>query len=165
MDFNKNKMRKLILILCLIPFLGCKNKLADTSSQENDSTASVSIESIKNKEQTRDCKQTFEEFFERFSRDSIYQKSRVKYPFKWSYLEDNESNEMTVDILNSIDDYDYIDFTSDKDESGKYETIIERKEKQVNYILKGKDNGLLMNHIFKVIDGCWYMVEILDEST
>jgi len=145
-------------------FLNCKNKAVDNNFDGKNSTASVSVESVKKQEQTKGCNETFDSFFERFSKDSIYQKSRVKYPLKWYYLEDNESNKLSFDVINKKEDYDYVDFTSDN-QSDKYEVVHEKKEKEMNYILKGNDSGLFMTYKFKLIDGCWYMIEILDEST
>jgi len=164
---------KIIIISSLILFLGCKNKISDLDSREKNSVDSVNLESnkveseIKNytkKQSGKDCNETFDSFFERFSKDSIFQKSRIKYPLKWYYLEDNESNKLSFDVINEIDDYDYIDFTSDN-KSDKYDVVHEKKEKERSYILKGNDSGLFMTYKFRIIDGCWYMIEILDEST
>ncbi len=169
------KKVKIIIISSLIIFLSCKNKVADANPQKKPSTESVNLEKTKNKiedytktQSFKNCNETFKKFLERFSKDSLFQKSRVKYPLKWSSLEDNESSKIIVDII-SNNKYNYIDFTKDKDamnnEYDKYEIDIEDLDSIMNYRLKGYDNGINITHKFKLIDDCWYMVEILDQST
>ncbi|MBE9491200.1 MAG: hypothetical protein IMY67_12955 [Bacteroidetes bacterium] len=115
----------------------------------------------------KDCSLIFNEFFEKFSKDSLFQKSRVKYPLKWSYYRESYEK-LTIEHIEQKD-FIYIDFTEDKNamqkKSGKYEVVIEKSKYEVNYLLKGYDNGIHMNHIFKLVEGCWFLVEIIDEST
>lgn len=116
-----------------------------------------------------DCGHSFDAFFERFTKDSVFQKSRVKYPLKWYYLEDNESSKMIVGFINKPSEYNYIDFSVDKDamnnEYDKYSISIEDLGSTVNYILNGYDNGINIKYIFKKINYCWLLVEIEDKST
>lgn len=168
------KFKLILITLIIFALFSCKKETTSKKVSSNDSLLNVvdkkPIHNFKNEENktipvelVKNCDQTFEDFFERFSRDSIYQKSRVKYPLKWYYLEDNESNKLRFDVINKKDDYDYVDFTLDN-QSDKYEVVHEKKEKEMNYILKGNDSGLFMTYKFKLIDGCWYMVEIEDKS-
>ncbi|MCR8667527.1 DUF4348 domain-containing protein [Aestuariibaculum sp. M13] len=163
------KKVKLIIILSFLFLISCINK--DRENKEKTFTSSNvenmkndGEEKVQNKESFKNCNETFDEFFERFSRDSIFQKSRVHYPLKWYFLADNESSKLSLDIINRVEDYDYIDFTMDS-QSDKYEVVYEREEKSVNYILKGSDSGVFMTYKFKTLDECWYMFEIIDEST
>ena len=50
-------------------------------------------------------------------------------------------------------------------EFDKYTVNIEDLDSVINYRLNGYDNGMRITHKFKLIDGCWFMIEILDEST
>lgn len=52
-----------------------------------------------------------------------------------------------------------------KKEHDKYTVEIEKLDSMVKYLHLGYDNGIMDTYTFKLIDGCWYMVEILDEST
>ena len=167
---DKMKQMKVIIISYLILFLlGCKNKFTNTDSQEKDSTVSANIEKT---QLFKSCNESFDEFFERFAKDSIFQKNRVKYPFKYLSSEyDFEKRKDTINtefILNK-DNFSFIDFTEDKNamdkEFDKYTVDIEDLDSIKNYRLNGYDNGIRITHKFKIIDGCWYMVEILDEST
>ena len=169
---------KIIIISSLILFLGCKNKIADTSSQEKNSVDSVIVENAKDKAEIKDyantqsfknCNDTFDEFFERFSRDSVLQKNRIKYPLKESYIEGLESTKIKVDTVNSASEYNYINFTEDKHamdkEYGKYKIEIEQiNNTTIYYKNVGYDNGIYVIYKFKLIEGCWYMIEIEDKS-
>lgn len=163
------KKVKVISIICLIFLIACKKKTGESRFSKNNSTASVSI---KNQEQTKGCRQTFEEFFERFCKDSLFQKNRVKYPLHYYFSDyDYSSNRDTLGVeLIQKKNYNYLDFTVDKDamnnEYDKY-TIESSKinNTSIHYKHLGYDNGIRITHKFKLIDGCWYMVEILDEST
>ena len=42
---------------------------------------------------------------------------------------------------------------------------IENLEEIVYYKLLGYDNGIHVSYRFELIDDCWLLVEILDEST
>ena len=162
---------KIIIILSLIFILGCKK-----SSKSNDSIVSNKIQDVKNirnKKQENvkafeDCNETFEEFFEKFARDSVFQKNRVKYPLKLLY-NDYEVDSVIVADRFTENNYRYFDFTKDKKamekESDKYTVEIEKLNNIVKYRHLGYDNGIMNTYTFKLISNCWYMVEILDEST
>lgn len=117
----------------------------------------------------KDCSLIFDEFFEKFSKDSLFQKNRVKYPLKTSYIEDIETGNFTTKLISNAREYNYIDFTKDKSamdkESDKYSIDIENLEEIVYYKLLGYDNGIHISYKFELIDGCWLLIEILDEST
>tara|TARA_R110002124_G_scaffold262847_1_gene429017 strand:+ start:71 stop:592 length:522 start_codon:yes stop_codon:yes gene_type:complete len=172
------KKVKIILILSLVLCLSCKKRVADLNSEEKNSTASVSIENTKDKTEVEDaintqsfkkCNETFEEFFYKFGNDSIFQKSRIKYPLKLLYNDYEIDSLIIVKEYNNKNEYKYFDFTEDKNainkESEKYTVDIEKSDSIVKYRHLGYDNGIMDTYTFKLIDGCWHMVEILDEST
>jgi|GEM_PF-2459113 len=119
-------------------------------------------------EMAKDCNQTFEAFFERFAKDSIFQKNRVKYPLEWFYYKDVTDKTPTLEIV-EYGSFNFVDFAKDKEafnnEYDKYEVEIEKKKNHNLYKLLGIDNGIHVTYKFKLIDGCWYLAEILDEST
>ena len=149
--------------------IGC-NKKKDSSVNTR---ILLNLDTIQRKElkviEVTNCLIDFDEFFERFSKDSIFQKQRVNYPLKWSYY-DESYEKLTIDYVRQ-EDFTYIDFSEDKNamekESGKYKIFIEKKSKnKVTYLLKGYDNGIYMKYIFKLDKKeCWFLVEIVDEST
>ncbi|SNY94786.1 DUF4348 domain-containing protein [Flagellimonas pacifica] len=119
-------------------------------------------------EMDKDCGEIFDAFFERFAKDSIFQRNRVKYPLEWFYYKDVTDKAPTMEIV-EYGSSNYVDFTKDKEafnnEYDKYEVEIEKKENHNLYKLLGIDNGIHVTYKFNLIDGCWYLVEILDEST
>jgi len=171
---------KIFTILTLIFFLvGCgekpksvetkvlsdtiTTKLKDTDSQPN---KTVDINKLK----ITDCNLDFSDFFNLFSSDTLFQKSRVKIPFKSSYIEDLETGTKNVQIVESIDKYPFKDFTKDNEAHNrkydKYKTEIKQIDNNtVHYYHIGIDNGIYINHIFKKENNCWLFVEILDKSS
>ena len=162
----------LILLTLTLLFFAFKNKENSTTvkvkdsiitSKTNELKETVHIQTIKN------CNQSFEEFFEQFAKDSLFQKSRVKYPLKESYYEDLESSEITIEMV-SKSDYHYLDFTEDQNamnrEYSQYKIVIEKiDENNIYYRNVGIDNGINIIYKFKLIDRCWFMIEIEDKST
>jgi len=160
-----------IIIFSLFLVISCNNKKRKSTSVNTNTLLNLdTVQRKKTKvDETDNCSIIFDEFFERFSKDSIFQKQRVKYPLKWSYY-DESYEKLTIDYVMKKD-FAYIDFSEDKNamenESGKYKVFIEKKGKnKINYLLKGYDNGLYMKYIFELDEReCWYLVEIIDEST
>ena len=164
------KRLKIILISSVILLLSCKNKTTDISSKEKNSD-SVKIEKINDSTKTqsfKNCDETFEEFFGQFAKDSIFQVNRIKYPLKWKYLNDVTDEELTIELV-KYGSFNYIDFTNDeeayKNEYNKYSIDIDKNKDQVLYTLHGIDNGIYVIYKFNLIEDCWYLVEIEDEST
>jgi len=171
------KKVKIISIICLMFLFACKKKTGESLFSKNDTIVSVSKVNTKDKTEKKEdiktqsfdsCNETFDEFFERFSRDSLYQKSRVKYPLKWTYYESLENSKLTIEMRNHAS-YRFFSFIKDAEASkkiyGAFEVIKLKQRDTIIYQRKGLDNGLLINFKFKLVDDCWFMVEILDEST
>lgn len=171
------KKNKLLLIVVFFISLSCKqfsdevqNKHKDSNTDVKSQKNMVEPKSIGNSQRAEDetlCNQDFDTFFKRFASDSVFQKQRVKFPLKWFFFEDSYEK-LSSDILEKSD-YNFIDFREDKDamknESGKYEIIIEKGDHEVNYLLKGYDNGIYLSYKFELFNSCWFMVEIKDQST
>jgi len=177
------KSLKCIIILILIFLISCKNN----KTGNRDKTVVVK-DSLFNRKSTtkkplegtslpfkvsKNCNEiSFELFFERFGRDSVFQKKRVKYPLKYlssEYDFDKRKDTISVDFILNKEEFSFIDFAEDKNamekEFDKYTVNIEDLDSVINYRLNGYDNGMRITHKFKLIDGCWFMIEILDEST
>lgn len=160
----------------LFVFTSCKKevKTNDTTISNKRDTIEMplrmeisKIDYTLNKEQ---CGKSFEVFFEEFSKDSIFQKSRVQYPLRFVYAEGLEDTKWKTDYINKASEFYYIDFTEDKSamnkEYDKYTVEIEKIDgNNIYYKNLGYDNGIRMIFKFKKVDDCWLLVEILDEST
>jgi len=176
------KSLKCIIILSLIFLISCKNNKAGNTDEIVDVKDSVfdMKSTIKKSLKTdvllsiktpKNCNEiSFEVFFERFGKDSLFQKQRVKYPLKESYIESLDPTIIKTDTIYNISEYKYIDFIKDKDgmkrEYEKYSIEIEKIDNEnIYYKNLGYDNGIHIIFKFKLIAGCWFLVEILDEST
>lgn len=70
----------------------------------------------------------------------------------------------------SESDYHYMDFREDQNamnrEYDQYKIVIEKiDENNIYYKNVGIDNGINIIYKFKLIDRCWFMIEIEDKST
>jgi hypothetical protein len=109
---------------------------------------------------------SFEQFFKYFSNDSIFQLSRVQFPFKYQSLNDDGKIDDTV-IKKS--DWKFISFSRDsiayKKEFDKYKPVIKLLGKDsVNYIQEGIDNGIHIEYKFVNIENKWLLAKIFDKS-
>jgi hypothetical protein len=163
------KKTKIILMLSFVVFFNCKNKVDNKNLEVKDSTTSDRFEIIKKQAQTKNCKETFDSFFKSFSIDSTFQKSRIILPLKHSYFQDVTLDEPTIEYISKITNFKYIDFSKDNDAKNKeYDKFTIEKEVFENKILYkriGLDNGIREIYVFEKQNECWFMVEILDESS
>ena len=115
------------------------------------------------------CNETFDDFevfFERFSKDSVFQKNRVKYPLKHIYYKDLIDDDVTIDFITDRKSYyyKYTDFTKDKDavnnEYGKFEVYFQKKDSTFLYKRSGIDNDIRVIFSFEILNSCWFLVSI-----
>ncbi len=174
-------IRTCILVLILLGALSCKEVAADkkpTSDSVESAVADKDLVGEEHKveedttesiEMAKDCNQSFDDFFGRFAKDSVFQKNRVKYPMEWFFYGDASYENLDKEIISSKDRYRYFDFTADEKaiekEYGAFKVEKDKYQDSLVYKRIGLDSGLMMNFKFNLIDGCWYLVEILDEST
>ncbi|MFK7772787.1 MAG: DUF4348 domain-containing protein [Saprospiraceae bacterium] len=103
--------------------------------------------------------ETFESFIEKFSSDSLFQESRVVFPLKKRYLNENSKEvERIVEaadwwrvILEATNDYSMRYFENKKMNQGVVE-------------FRGIENEISITYIFELKDGEWFLVEMEDLS-
>ncbi|WP_165769895.1 DUF4348 domain-containing protein [Flagellimonas pacifica] len=169
-----------MFVLIILGVFSCKREPRNKEAYSNTIESPVLSEKVDNHkeekekiikpiEMAKDCNQTFDAFFKRFATDSVFQKNRVKYPMEWYFYGNANYASLDKEIINSKDKFRYFDFTQDKKaierEYGAFKIEKAKHKDSVIYKRIGLDSGLLMNFKFHLVDGCWYMVEILDEST
>lgn len=155
-------MKKLIVLLACISF-SCN----DVKNSNKENTREEVLKQKENEHISKnDCATNFDIFFERFSKDSVFQKKMIKYPLESQYYDDYEK--LTTDLIKE-ESYKYRNFTKDasamKKEYDKYTIKKEKIQNGLLYKLLGYDNGIYVSYEFKLIDGCWFLVKIIDEST
>ena len=96
--------------------------------------------------------------FEKFKKDSVFQKQRVVFPLKVRIF--NIDNLKTEE--NSLEEKDYEFLKIDENE-----VSIEKKisKDSVKIILKGKDNGIYIETQFLKDKGIWKLESYNDQST
>ena len=103
--------------------------------------------------------ETFESFIEKFSLDSLFQESRIVFPLKKKYLNENLKEEEkfveAIDwwrvILESTDNYSMRFFEKKKVNLGMVE-------------FRGVENGVRVTYTFELNGGEWFLVEMEDFS-
>ena len=138
-------MKKILLIFILIIFSNCQDQKIENNfkSQEN---------------QELTVEEDFNTFFEKFKKDSVFQKQRVVFPLKIRVF--NTDNLITEE--NSFEEKDYEFLKIDENE-----VSIEKKisKDSVKIILKGKDNGIYIETQFLKDKGIWKLESYNDQST
>ena len=138
-------MKKILLIFILIIFSNCQDQKIENNfkSQEN---------------QVLTVEEDFNTFFEKFKKDSVFQKQRVVFPLKVRVF--NIDNLKTEE--NSLEEENYELLRIDENE-----VSIEKKisKDSVKIILKGKDNGIYIETQFLKDNGIWKLETYNDQST
>ena len=138
-------MKKILLIFILIIFSNCQDQKIENNfkSQEN---------------QVLTVEEDFNTFFEKFKKDSVFQKQRVVFPLKVRIF--NIDNLKTEE--NSLEEKDYEFLKIDENE-----VSVEKKisKDSVKIILKGKDNGIYIETQFLKDNGIWKLETYNDQST
>jgi hypothetical protein len=138
-------MKKILLIFILIIFSNCQDQKIENNfkSQEN---------------QELTVEDDFNTFFEKFKKDSVFQKQRVVFPLKVRVF--NLDNLKTEE--NSLEEKNYEFLKIDENE-----VSIEKKiyKDSVKIILKGKDNGIYIETQFLKDKGIWKLESYNDQST
>ena len=138
-------MKKILLIFILIIFSNCQDQKIENNfnPQEN---------------QVLTVEEDFNTFFEKFKKDSVFQKQRVVFPLKVRVF--NIDNLKTEE--NSLEEKNYEFLKIDENE-----VSIEKKisKDSVKIILKGKDNGIYIETQFLKDKGIWKLESYNDQST
>ena len=134
------------IILVLLIFSRCSNE-------------AIKPEKFRNQENNNQV-ENFDIFFEKFSSDSLFQRSRIKFPLSIeTYDIDVDSN-----IKSTINAGKW-EFFNIKGLDSNY-IITPGKEKDQNIInLQKKETGISVDYIFQKRGDKWIMVKIIDQST
>ena len=138
-------MKKILLIFILIIFSNCQDHKIENNfkSQEN---------------QVLTVEEDFNTFFEKFKKDSVFQKQRVVFPLKVRIF--NIDNLKTEE--NSLEEKHYKFLKIHKNEVSVKKKI--SKETEI-IILKGKENGIYIETQFLKDNGIWKLETYNDQST
>lgn len=108
---------------------------------------------------------SFDDFIKKFSKDSVFQLSRVKFPIIYSYTsEDDETGAMSTKQIQKKE-WKMIDLV-DKMGFGEEVKIIKeiKDSKTIELSVNGVDTGLSITYCFEQENNIWYLVKIIDQS-
>ncbi|MFH6997230.1 DUF4348 domain-containing protein [Flavobacterium sp. FlaQc-57] len=161
------------LLLLSFLFVNCKN---ESIKPDNKRLEKPKVENIKiKKPASKIADENFEDFLKDFSRDSLFQISRVKFPLKvkeidlesMEEIKENKSGfkERTI----SKSEYTKLDFTYPKDaltrELDRYSQKNILKNNLMNVEIRGIDNGIYSDFYFEKINGKWFLKSWKEQST
>lgn len=108
----------------------------------------------------------FETFLSYFNKDSVFQLSRIDFPFK---IEENDSNYDLVERIIQKSEWRKIDFSYDKSIANKevdgYEqkTVVDGNKAVIE--VRGIENGIFFDAYFEKKNGKWKLRTWVDSST
>ncbi|WP_243348929.1 hypothetical protein [Parabacteroides sp. FAFU027] len=149
-------MNKIFLILVFLIGLisgGCnsKSKIKEEIKHLEDTTSLARTEK----------KEGFDVFFNRFQKDSVFQKDRIVFPLKnLSY--NTETNSFDEKMINKKE-WTFTDFS--KLPKKYLKSITKLSDDEFDYNIQIEDTGVSVMYIFKIYNDKWYLVVIKDEST
>lgn len=116
---------------------------------------------------TKSIDDDFKSFLEVFSKDSVFQVSRVTFPLVLDEWIDPETG--TVKKLMDKKAYEILDFRYPKDaltrEYDRYAQTVKFKDNKAVVEIRGVDNGIYADYIFEKIKGKWMLVACKELST
>ncbi len=108
----------------------------------------------------------FNDFLEKFSKDSVFQLSRIDFPLKVSELNDDYQ---VVETIVRKEDYSIFNFSVNKaGEIKKTDTYFQNEIVSRNYAkleIRGIDNGIYLDIFFERVEGKWKLKTWTDSST
>jgi hypothetical protein len=149
-------MTKNIFILTLFFFSSCGQKSTESISSDKN-TDSLAFSSI-------DDQENFNEFFKKFTADSLFQIERIKFP--WRVLMTTEDGK-TVEETHK-EDWTYSTFYYDDSYASRQEDAYTQEIKNygdtVKLELRGVDNGIHVDYEFVKDSRKWILVSGKDYS-
>lgn len=153
-------LKKLILIAIICVFSTCKeSKSEDVISR----TDKLEYEETPKRIIPKNVDSKFIDFLRYFSKDSVFQITRIDFPIKVKQLDIYELELSDKDIL--ISDYWINTFLPYDPNNLDYTQDIVIEDKKAFISINGKENGLAIEYEFQKINGKWKLITWIDYST
>ena len=148
-----NTIKFALFLSSVVLLISCGSKNIDKSSKSNV------------KQEVTTTENSFDDFIKKFSKDKLFQLSRIKFPVTYNYTnEDDETGAMSTKQIQK-NEWKAIDFV---DKSGFGEAVEVSKEVKdsntIDLLVKGVDTGLSITYCFKKEYNTYYLVKIIDYS-
>lgn len=160
-------MKQFLLLLISFILLSCYSKNADfqTASVLNELSREQTEKANSDSTKTDNSDIDFESFLKEFSANEEFQLARIDFPLKVILLDIDDKEEIKTILkeewqhTNLLDTANIetldIDAYSQRTDLSESESIIK---------LRGIDNGIRIDYIFKLRERLWYLTEILNAS-
>ena len=109
----------------------------------------------------------FNDFIEKFSRDSFFQLNRTKFPLKVKWYDiDNDIDSL---IYRDRSGFKMMDFRKKKSTSQlnqwEQKIMVGKNNTSAKIEIRGIENGINIDYLFEKITEIWMLIEIDDSST
>ena len=155
------KRHYLTILLFVTLLTACDNGSTNSTGRQSNETQNPAIpakESIDN---------NFNDFIDKFSTDSTFQISRIKFPLKTKWYDiDNDKDSL---IYKDRSGFEMMDFRN-KNSTGQYDQweqkmVVDKNNTSATIEIRGIENGIMIDYLFEKINGAWMLMEIDDSST
>ena len=157
-------MKKIFIInilICSISLASCNQEIKRQNQDKHKETILQETKIPSNVDED------FSLFLKTFSRDSIFQVSRVKFPLLTNEWVDPETG--MIEKLISKSRYTKLDFTYPEDamtrELDRYTQKINVSGNKCVVKIRGFDNGIHTDFFFEKLNGKWILISWDDQST
>ena len=111
--------------------------------------------------------ESFDAFFRRFNKDSVFQMSRINFPLTVEEFDMDALQPKKITIQRA--DYHIIDLSYHKSfserELDKYSQEVKVKGDKATIEIRGIDNGIHNDVFFEKVNGQWTLISYTDSST
>ena len=157
-------MKKIFIINILICLIFLTNCNQENKKQNQDKHKETILQETKI---PSNVDEDFSLFLKTFSRDSIFQVSRVKFPLVIKEWGDPETGMIEKTISKS--EYTKLDFTYPEDamtrKLDRYTQKINISENKCVVEIRGFDNGIYTDFFFEKLNGKWNLISWDEQST
>jgi hypothetical protein len=155
-----SNLQKYLILTLLFIIAGCGTKTSESTEETNlDSDTRTATTDFEEEE--------FNEFFETFKEDSLFQITRIEFPFTEKYLDIYE-DKMTTEKITK-ENWKHLKFEYKEEYETRpvdaYRQGIKIYADSANLFLQGIDNGIHVRFTFLKKKGQWLLVSKEDLST
>lgn len=147
----------LIFLLIAGLYISCKMRAPEEKVQKEDSTHAMA---------SNEVDEDFERFISRFSSDSVFQISRIRFPLQGQELELGDPSRMVKRVVNKSEHHT-LDFSPPafKGNVDNYSLELKVKGDKATIEVRGVDNGIEIDYFFERKYGKWILITWTDRST
>ena len=149
-----------VFLFFVFLFVNCSGNGKGNREQEGKDTAFAQ----KNRKQTR--QEDFYQFLDKFNSKRIFQLERIVFPITVSAPDANRIALEPTEEKIEKKDWELLDLSYDSTyttrDFDKYTQTVNFRKDTAHVALRGIDNGIYADYYFKLIDGEWFLVTLVE---